>query len=416
LRTEIDPNVSTATAGRIPFIWAYWAAHLGLMLSYIPLFGLFLPVQVAQVSDMPLTDQAAIVLVGSIVASLAGVMAGRICDVVFARTGSRQPMLWAGLATIGGSYALFAATGTITGLLVAVMVLQVGINLVLAGLNALFAKHVAPQDKAQLASMVNLCLPVANLGLALLSGGAAEDMSLRLFAIGGMTFALFLPLLTWRGGGAEQASDAASRPAHWLYAAAPAMPVWMAVFAARFLVQLSAALLLTFVQPYLATVLPNAAAVTQTILYMVVLAAIISLPIALGAAKLAAWRVNPLTLLQAAAGILAFAMATLTLAPSAAAITFSYAAFMAALVTYLAIDTAVIAQWLAHSPVVATRLGVMNLANTLPGILIPAFLLSVGGSAAQGLVGAFTLTAVGGGIAVLLLGFAKGRLSRANAA
>lgn len=386
------------------------------MLSYIPLFGLFLPVRVAQMSDMPLTDQAAIVLVGSIVASLAGVMAGRLSDAVFTRTGSRQPMLWTGLATIGISYGLFAYTGTIMGLLIAVMILQIGINLVLAGLNALFAKHVAPQDKAQLASMVNLCLPVANLGLALLGGGAAGDMSLRLFAIGGITLALFLPLLTWRGGGAGQAEDAASRPTHWLYNAALAMPIWIAVFAARFFVQLSAALLLTFVQPYLAAVLPDATAVTQTILYMVILAAIISLPTAIGAARLAAWRVNPLTLLQAAAGVLAIAMATLTLAPSSAAITISYAAFMAALVTYLAIDTAVIAQWLAHSPVVATRLGVMNLANTLPGILIPAYLLSVGGPAAEGLVGAFTLTAVGSGITVLLLGFAKRRLNRANAA
>ncbi len=386
------------------------------MLSYIPLFGLFLPVRVAQVSDMPLIDQAAIVLVGSIVASVAGVMAGRICDAVFARTGSRNPVLWAGLATIGGSYALFSSTGTIMGLLIAVTVLQIGINLVLAGLNALFAEHVAPQDKAQLASMVNLCLPVANLGLALLGGGAAGDMSLRLFAIGGMTLALSLPLLTWRGGGTQQAVDSASRPTHWLFAATPAMPIWVAVFAARFFVQLSAALLLTFVQPYLAAALPDAAAVTQTILYMVILAAIISLPTALGAARLAAWRVNPLTLLQAAAIVLAIAMATLTLAPSTAAITISYAAFMAALVTYLAIDTAVIAQWLAHSPIVATRLGVMNLANTLPGIIIPAFLLSVGGPAAQGLVGAFTLTAVGSGISVLLLGYVKHRLVSARVA
>ena len=396
----------------ISFTWAYWAAHLGLMLSYIPLFGLFLPVRVAEVSAMPLTDQAAIVLAGSIVASVAGVMAGRISDAVFARTGSRRPMLWAGLATIAGSYMLFASTGSIAGLLIAVVVLQIGINLVLAGLNALFAEHVAPQDKPQLASIVNLGLPIANLGLALLGGGAAGDMSLRLFAIGGMTIGFFLPILFGGHGRNAAAIDGSARPAHWLYAAMPNAPTWAAVFAARFFVQMSAALLLTFVQPYLAAVLPDAAAVTDTILLMVLLATIMSLPIALGAARLAAWRVHPLTLLQVAAAVLALAMATLTLAPTTTALTISYAAFMAALVTYLAIDTAVIAQWLAHSPVVATRLGVMNLANTLPGILIPAFLLSIGGPATQGLVAAFTVTAVGSGLAVVLLIFAKRQLGR----
>ena len=383
------------------------------MLSYIPLFGLFLPVRVAQVSDIPLWHQSAIVLVGSIVASLAGVFAGRLSDAVFARTHSRKPMLWAGLATIAGSYTLFAMTYSIAGLMMAVVVLQIGINLVLAGLNALFATHVAAQDKAHLASMVNLGLPIANLGLALLGGADGADMGLSLLAIGGLTTALLLPLLLGRPSGAAQPSQATPRPSHPIYHATPDGRAWAAVFTARFFVQLSGALLLTFAQPYLAAILSDATAVTQTLLYMVTFAAALSLPMALGAARLAAWRINPLSLLQVAAIALGLAMALLAIAPPAWVIVLCYAIFMAALVSYLAIDTAVVAQWLATSPKVATHLGLMNLANTMPGIVIPALLLSIGGAAERGLSGAFALTAVGGGLAFGLLAYAKAHTAMA---
>ena len=387
------------------------------MLSYIPLFGLFLPVRVAQVSDMPLTDQAAIVLVGSIVASLAGVMAGRVCDAVFARTGSRQSMPWAGLVTIGSSYAVFANSGGLAGLLIAVIFLQVGINIVLAGLNALFAVSVAAQDKPQLASIVNLGLPIANLGLLVIGGAGTDGMGLRLALLSVIALLCFIPILTWRGHARPMPVGVLERLSHWLYAARPEGSVWLAMFAARSLVQLSGALLLTFAQPYLAAVSPpkDNGGPNAILLYIAVCAAIVSVPATLFAAHLAVKRVNPIGILQVGALVLAGAMVLFTLSESFATIVLGYTLFMAALVTYLAIDTAVIAQWLAHSPVVATRLGVMNLANTLPGILIPAFLLSVGGPAAQGLVGAFTLTAVGGGFAVLLLAFANGRLNRVNA-
>ncbi len=381
------------------------------MLSYIPLFGLFLPVRVAQVSDMPLVHQSAIVLVGSIVASIAGVLAGQISDAVFARTHSRRPMLFAGLTTIGSSYLLFVGTVGLAGLMLAVVVLQIGINLALAGLNALFAQHVAPQEKAHLASMVNLGLPIANLGLALLGGATAEAMSLRLLAIGGLTLALFWPLLRWQTGDDAPVTDHQRRPAHSTYRVSPDGATWAAVFTARFFVQLSGALLLTFVQPYLTSTLPAAHDGSVTLRYMVMFAAILSLPIALGAARLAAARANPLSLMQAAALILAIAMAMFAAAPAPRVIVICYAGFMAALVSYLAIDTAVVAQWSSASPKVATRLGLMNLANTLPGILIPALLLSTGGNAAQSLSGAFALTAIGGVLAVGLLALSKTRIS-----
>lgn len=391
---------------------AYWAAYLGLLLTYIPLFGLFLPVHVAQVSHDPLTDQSVIVLIGSIVASVAGVLAGRLSDIVFARTGSRRFMLWSGLVIIGISYVQFVRAESIMGLVLAIIVLQVGINVILAGINALFAVHVPPQDKAHLASILNLGLPVANLGLILLGGEAGSNMEAGLFAIGGLASVLFLPLLLWRAQSSSTPTAHDQRPAHPVYAAIPVQAIWAAVFTARFFVQLSSALLFTFVQPYLAANLGEAEAAAQTLWHMVALAAIVSLPVALGAARLAAWRINPMTLLQIAALALAAAMGLLTIAPTALVITISYAIFMAALVSYQAIETAIVAQWLSHSPQVATHLGVMNMANTVPGILIPAFLLTVGGPAADSLFKAFAMTSVGGCMAVVLLGYAKARLGQ----
>lgn len=344
-------------------------------------------------------------------ASLAGVLAGRISDAVFHHTGSRKPMLWAGLVVIGASYFLFAFAATLTGLLVAVIILQFGINLVLGGLNALFAVHVPSHDKARLASMVNLCLPIANLGLVLFGEGGEHAMGGGLFLIGVLMALMFVPIFIWSGQRHGPTPGRGDRPAHTVYSARPVAVIWMAVFGARFFIQLSAALLFTFVQPYLSAVLGTSAA-SHTLKSMVILAAILSLPVAIGAAQLAAWRVNPLRVLQGAALILSVALTMMTFVTSATIIMASYATFMAGLVTYLAVDTAVVAQWLAGSPVVATRLGMMNLANTLPGIIIPAFLLAAGGTAAQGLSHAFGLTAAGAAIAVILLAYALRCLGR----
>ena len=398
--------------GRIPFPWAYWAAHLGLMLSYVPLFGLFLPVRVAQISAAPITDQAAIVLIGSIVASLAGVMAGRLSDAVFKRTGTRRPMLWAGLVTISGSYALFAWSNSIAYLIAAVVVLQIGINLALGGLNALFAHHVAPQNKPQLASIVNLGLPLANLGLLMIGSAGANGMGLRLALLALLVSGLFLPILTWRAQVIGPEGTLLERPSHWLYDVRPAGHIWIAIFTARSLVQLSAALLLTFAQPYLVAIWPETGDIgaNDLLLYIAVCAAIVSIPLSLGAAHLAVRRVNPLALLQGSALALACAMMLFTLSAHFVTLVLGYTLFMSALVTYLAIDTAVIAQWLAQSRNVATRLGMMNLANTVPGIFVPAFVVLADGPGLAGLSAAFVLTAMGSGIAVLLIAFAKYRL------
>lgn len=386
------------------------------MLAYIPVFGLFLPVSVSTVSANPLVDQSIILLIGGITASLAGVLAGRLSDWVFQKLASRRPMIWAGLMTIGASYALFANAAAVAGLVAAIIVLQIGINLVLGGLNALFAVHVAIGQKAHLASMVNLCLPIANIGLMVLGGAAAHEMGMRLAVLGLFTLGLSAPILLWRLGQQEADSTPNVGQPHPIYGMSPALPTWITVFAARFFVQLSAALLLAFVHPYLVSKVNGISEAERLLNIMVVLAAIVSLPLAIIAARLATRRFNPLAVLQCAAAILALAMGSLALTPTHGVIIVSYAMFMAALVTYLAIDTAIISQWLAHSPEVATRLGIMNLSNTLPGLIIPSYLLMTGGTVAKGLSGALFITAVGALLSLVLLARAKAKLNSGGVA
>ena len=353
------------------FHWAYFGAHLGLFFGYIPFFGLFLPVRVAQISDSALYDQSIIVLTGSVAASIAGVFSGRISDAWHRRTGQRRPIIWAGLSVIVSSYVLFAYSGTITALIGAIIVLQIGINLTLAGLGAMFALHTAAGDKARLASVVNLCLPIANLGILLgASGDGVGASGGQLAALCAVMAALFLPMMAWRGAGTPLMTAKAARAAHRVYAAIPDTASYLGVFGARLLVQFSGALLLTFAQPYLLSRFPeySAGRVQDLFVLMVVAAAMLAVPVALTATWAAAARVNPLTINMASAALLAAAMAVLAVAVSPVLIIIGYAVFMSAMVSYLAIDTAVIAQWLAASPALATRLGLMNLANTLPGI------------------------------------------------
>ena len=404
-------------AGRLAaiprFHWAYFCAHLGLFFGYIPFFGLLLPVRVAEISKDALYDQSAIVLIGSVTASVAGVFSGRLCDAWNRRTGQRRPIIWAGLTVIMASYAVFAYSLSVAALMAAIIVLQIGINLTLAGLGAMFALHTAAGDKARLASVVNLCLPIANLGILLgASGDGVGASGGQLAALCAVMAALFLPMMAWRGAGTPLITARAARAAHRVYAAIPDTASYLGVFGARLLVQFSGALLLTFAQPYLLSRFPeySAGRVQDVFVLMVVAAAILAVPVALTATWAAAARVNPLTINMASAALLAAAMAVLAVAVSPVLIIIGYAVFMSAMVSYLAIDTAVIAQWLAASPALATRLGLMNLANTLPGIALPAMILAFGEGASAALPLLFAMTAAGAGIAAITLGWARARV------
>jgi MFS family permease len=62
-----------------------------------------------------------------------------------------------------------------------------------------------------------------------------------------------------------------------------------------------------------------------------------------------------------------------------------YGLFQVGLISYLALDTAVVAQVLHRSARPGEMLGYMNLANTLPSIVVPSLVLALAGGSGDGL-------------------------------
>ena len=93
----------------------------------------------------------------------------------------------------------------------------------------------------------------------------------------------------------------------------------------------------------------------------------------------------------------------------------AYALFAIGLAGFLAVDSALVAQLISASARRATLLGVMNLTNTLPGILAPLVTLAVigdGGGDAGRMIIVLQLSAVGALVAAGCAGLIRVPISK----
>lgn len=360
---------------------AFLAAHIGFM----PLMVLLLPRRVeATVAGDPVTSLSILLLAGGIVAGFAHILAGHWSDGWLARHGSRRGLIGIGATALALTYAALALAQSLPALFVAIIAYQFALNVMFAPLGALLADYIPDRRKGRVAGMLNAAMPLSYAAIALTAFVYPSDSAGGFILVAGLVVLGVFPIvILWPFSAATPVKQEAGRSG--LGRSAAMRMGWLRsdfalAWGARFLVQMGAAFIFGYLYLYLETLeqdfgAPPGGSVSQFIGQISLAALSVSAIFAVSSGVVSdriSQRRGPLALLSL---IFAISLAVMAAAPGWTAVMVAYAAFNGALAGFLSIDSALVAQLVASHPRRGALLGVMNLTNTLPGVVAAAIAL-----------------------------------------
>ncbi|MBB5697251.1 MFS transporter [Sphingomonas yantingensis] len=378
----------------------YAVASAGGVIAWLPLFSLLLPMRIEAVAGDARIGLATIVAVaGAIAASVANIAAGWASDRSVERGGGRRRWVTFGLAALMLAYPSIALADTPTGILAAVLGVQVAVNLLIAPLLAIMADEVPEGQIGFASSLLAFGAPLASAFLALLVAMPTIDIGLRLAIIPLVAAFLIAPFLFARAVPVTpQAVDATPTRPRDLAAA------WFA----RLLVQIAGNVVALYLFYYLRGVADGAssdtvAARTGQLLTLVNLLAI---PAALVAGRLSDRTGRRRAILFAAAAAAAAGLVVMGTAVHWLAGAIGYAVFAIGSAVFAALHAGFAMLLLPSVRRRGRDLGLLNLTNTAPSIIGPPIAWALTGPEGFGL--AFlvlaALTLSGGALMLVVRG------------
>lgn len=392
-----------------PGVPLYALAALGTHLAYAPLLALLLPRRIVAIApDRAAAITSLILLMGAITASFGYIGAGWISDRWRRRHGNRRAPIALGLGLTVLALAGLGFARDVRTIAVGLVGFQLALNLMFAPIGALLVDHFGDAAKGRVAALANLAVPLATLGTGAVALAFAHDGAVPFLAVAAGVVLCVLPLvLVWPfARGAPSAAAAAGRAL--ASGAPPGWADWARVALARSLMQGGAAFMMTYFylfvvsHPARAGLMPGQSidqlfgrlvmASTAAVLIVTVLAGH-------GSDRLGRRRA-PMVLAALAAGL---ALALLV-AGSGWVLLLGYGLFQVGLIAYLALDTALVAQWLGTSARPGEALGYLNLANTVPSMLVPLLVLVLARGSAEAIwVPGFAAVALACALAAVLV-------------
>lgn len=370
----------------VAFAIVYVAATFGALLCFIPLIGLILPQRVAEiVPDDSITAMSRILLAGGIASSVCNIAGGWTSDRLLLRQGSRMPMVGAGMVATLASFAAMGSAGTIGALSWAFVAFQIAFNLLFAPLVALASDHVIDAHKGRLFGMLSLAMPAAQGVTTLIALSDIEGIAARLAAVGLAILLLLAPLIAFGQRYAGPQIEARQQPPHsderhrgvrlggnFAYA-------WMS----RFLIQCGGVAVSAYLLLHLRALAADADtalavdAIYGKIMAYSLLGAIVIGPIVGFLSDRSGRR---LTFLLCAIMLVAVGCTMIAASTSWQGVALGYGLFAIGMSGFLTLDGAIIAQIVGQGDARGAQLGILNLTNTLPAILVPGMLIGLGGT------------------------------------
>ncbi len=368
------------------FALFYVLAMFGAFIAFVPLGALILPQKIANIAGVanlggPVPALSWLLVAGGVMAGVGNLAAGHLSDSLFRRGGSRRQMVAIGLAATVVALAMLGAAESFIGLLLATLAFQLALNFLLSPLVALTADYVPDRQKGAMAGWLGLALPVGSLSVSILVATGPIGPFAQTLLAGFMLILLVTPLAgIWPVPAPVSASIARTHDRHGASRAPGLARNFTLAWLARLLVQFAAAAILPYLYFYVADIAlagANLVEVAHGVGTLAFAFAVASIAGALGAGWLSDRFARRQPVLVTTACGVAVAMLLLATSTNWTLIIIAYALFAAALGGFLAVDSALVAQLVSHSGRRATLLGVMNLTNTLPGIMAPAATLLV---------------------------------------
>ena len=365
------------------FALAYVSANVGAFLCFVPLINLLLPRRMAELDPaVSLVTTSWALLAGAVTASLVNIIAGAVSDRVLMHFGTRMPVIALGLLATCAAFPVIADAETTTELTLAFMLFQGCFNIMFAPLGALVTDHVADTDKGRVFGLLNLALPIGQGSIFLVAQSGVTNMEEILAVIAVVAAVCMLPLLLraplWRGGAIEVPAYLNDRHAE-VPGAGSASWDFARAWAARLLIQCASVAVGSYLYLFLAGMSrASGNSASQWFGQLSLLAAVLGV--------VAGWTIGHLSdqisrrrpFLWLSALAVAGGCAVIAGAGSRLQLDFGFALFSVGLAAFLTIDGALVAQLVGRSPNRALLLGLLNLTNTLSGVIIPAMTIAMG--------------------------------------
>lgn len=367
------------------FIAAFTVAQIGAYVSFMPLFQVLLPLKaesIDSVNKAVVLSQVAIW--GSIIASVANLLAGAISDRTTSRFGRRRPWMIVGALGTVASYLMIMAADSAVELMIGVVAFQLAFNMLFSALLAVLPDRVPDAQKGRVAAFLSLGHPIGGMAGAVLVGGLLVSEGARYLAIALVLlvaiapFALSLndaplragerPPLRWRSFLAGLWVDPLKHPDFAL--------AWISRFMVLVAITLTQFYMLYYLQDALhySRLFPGQRA--EQGLALLTTAATCANVVCGMIGGMLSDRLRRRKLFAAGAAMtLAGAMITFSLVPGWPVVLAGFLIFGCGAGCYYAVDIALVSQVLPSQKDAGKDLGVINLANTLPQALAPVLAL-----------------------------------------
>lgn len=350
------------------FVLLYALAWAGGSIAYTPLLSILLPVRVAELAgpEAKVDWMAYIALAGALAASLGGIGFGFLSDV----TRNRRGWIGAGLVLSCLLLIVIGEASSFAGLIAAIVCWQLALNMMLAPLAAWAGDRVPDHRKGILGGFMAFAPGLGALSGAVVTQPGLATSDARIGLIAALVAICVLPALLFcpssRYGLPDQADDplaARSDPA--ATRRAQAFRMWLA----RLLVQVAEATMFAYLYFWLISLDPTVSDNHSARLFSVIL--LVSAPLALLAGRWSDRTGRPIAPLQISALGTALGLAGMAAASDLVSAMLAYAAFGLSGAVFLALHSAQTLRVLPRPDRRGRDLGLFNLANTFPSLVMP---------------------------------------------
>jgi MFS family permease len=380
--------------GRAPlrFILLYALAWAGGSIAYTPFLSILLPVRIAALAgpEAQVSWLAYLAFTGAIAASLGNILFGYLSDI----TRFRRGWVALGLALSGALLVLSGKAQSLTELIAAIAAWQLALNMMLAPLAAWAGDRVDDAHKGLLGGFLAFAPGLGALSGTLVTVPGLANPATRLILVVLLVCLFVMPVVLF-----ERGDHPVPKPATTVTTQAARQAVLVRMWLARLAVQIAEAAMFSYLYFWFRTLDPAMDDNHTTRVFSAVL--ILSAPAALFAGRWIDRSGRPMTPLVLCAALSAGGLLTMAAAGSLIVAIAGYGLFGLASGVFLALHAAQTLRVLPRPERRGRDLGLFNLTNTVPSLVMPWMTLLI--VPVFGYAGLFVLLALLAAIAAVLL-------------
>ncbi|UVO53078.1 MFS transporter [Sphingomonas sp. SUN039] len=358
------------------FLLLYGLAWGGGAVAFVPFLTILLPLRVASLAPrgMEVVWLAYIAFAGAIAASISNIAFGYLSDI----TRNRRAWIWGGMVLSSGLLLAISTADDLSALVVLVVLWQVALNMMLAPLAAWAGDRVPDSQKGLLGGLLAFGPGLGALSGALVTFPGMASPALRLGLVAIFVACCVMPVLVFGmrpAIGEQRQSTVDVGEQRIAYSGDIGPHAFTRMWVARLFVQIAEAALFAYLYFWFRSIDPSMDDSQTARVFSVVL--VLSAPLALITGHFTDRMRWPFLPLAICAAISAMALIGMAVAPTLPLAIATYALFGLATSVFLALHSAQALRVLPRSDRRGRDLGLFNLTNTVPSLIMPWLTLAL---------------------------------------